>query len=159
MADRQSAIDVRLADGPFDPYSELASFGNRYACAGALVHFLGVTRPAGGVLELELSHYPPMTERDMRTLAARTFNRFALDGLLMLHRTGRMVPGEPIVLVAAAAQHRRAGFDGVDYAMDHLKCAAWFWKRERKGAGWRWVEPRPADRADLARWYEKTGGI
>ena len=78
--------------------------------------------------------------------------RWALDGLLILHRHGQMTPGDPIVLVAAAARHRRDAFAAADFAMDHLKSDSWFWKRERRGGEWRWIEPRDQDHADLARW-------
>jgi molybdopterin synthase catalytic subunit len=79
-------------------------------------------------------------------------------GLLMVHRVGLMRPGEPIVCVSAAALHRRDAIDTVDFCMDHLKSAAWFWKRERRAAPngesvWHWIEPRAADHADLARWH------
>jgi molybdopterin synthase catalytic subunit len=75
-----------------------------------------------------------------------------LVGVLMVHRVGTMRPGEPIVCVSAAAHHRRGAIDAVDFAMDHLKSAAWFWKREKRADGWHWIEPRDADYADLSRW-------
>ena len=78
--------------------------------------------------------------------------RWALEGLLLHHRTGRMQPGDPIVLVAAAARHRRDAFEAADFAMDHLKSDAWFWKREKRAGEWHWVEPRAEDHHDLARW-------
>ena len=84
------------------------------------------------------------------------YARFDLMGLVMLHRTGLLFPGDPIVLVAAAARHRRDAIAAVDFAMDHLKSAAWFWKRERRGGEWHWIEPRDQDHADLARWSEKS---
>ena len=83
---------------------------------------------------------------------AATMARWPLDGLLILHRSGVMLPGEPIVLVAAAARHRRDAFAAADYAMDHLKSESWFWKREQVGGEWRWIEPRAEDHADKARW-------
>jgi molybdopterin synthase catalytic subunit len=88
----------------------------------------------------------------MQTLADHAFERFDLMGLLMVHRVGVMRPGEPIVCVSAAALHRRDAIDAVDFCMDHLKSAAWFWKRELRDGAWHWIEPREADHSDLARW-------
>lgn len=149
------AVDVRLATAAFDPAAEMAAFTAAHPQAGGLVSFLGQVRAEAGeqaVLELELTHYGPLTLPGMKDLAAATIARWPLDGLLIVHRSGRMTAGEPIVLVAAAARHRRDAFAAADFAMDHLKSRAWFWKRERTAAGWRWIEPRSEDHADLARW-------
>ena len=78
--------------------------------------------------------------------------RWPLDGLLVHHRVGVMRLNAPIVLVAAAARHRRNALAAVDFTMDHLKSAAWFWKREKRADGWHWIEPRRQDHADLDRW-------
>jgi molybdopterin synthase catalytic subunit len=72
--------------------------------------------------------------------------------VLLHHRTGSLKPGDPIVLVAAASRHRRDAFEAADFAMDHLKSDAWFWKREKRADGWHWIEPRARDHADLKRW-------
>ena len=147
--------DVRLLDSPLDPAAELARFAAAHPQAGGIASFIGQVRAESGgdaVLELELTHYPPLTLPGMRSLADEACRRWPLDGLLLLHRTGSLNPGEPIVLVAAAARHRRDAFLAADFAMDHLKSEAWFWKRERTAAGWRWIEPRQADYADKARW-------
>lgn len=147
--------DVRLLDGPLDFAGELARFAAAHAGSGGIASFIGQVRCEAGdsaVLELELSHYTPLTLPGMRALAAEAGIRWQLDGLLLLHRIGSLLPGEPIVLVAAAARHRRDAFLAADFAMDHLKSEAWFWKRERTAIGWRWVEPREADHLDRARW-------
>ena len=147
--------DVRLLDSPLDPAAELARFAAAHPQAGGIASFIGQVRAESGeyaVLELELSHYPPLTLPGMRSLADEACRRWPLDGLLLLHRTGALLPGQPIVLVVAAARHRRDAFLAADFAMDHLKSEAWFWKRERTAAGWRWIEPRQADYADKARW-------
>ena len=149
------AIDVRLLELSLDPALELARFAAAHPQAGGIASFVGQVRAASGadaVLELELSHYPPLTLPGMVALAEAAAARWALDGLLLLHRTGSLGPGEPIVLVAAAARHRRDAFAAADFAMDHLKSEAWFWKRERTVQGWRWIEPRAEDHADKARW-------
>lgn len=149
--------DVRLAHGAFDPAAELASFASWHPAAGGIVSFLGQVRAGDGVEALELRHYGPLTLPGMETLAREVEARWTLDGLLIVHRSGEMRPGEPIVLVAAASRHRRDAFAAADFAMDHLKSDSWFWKRERVGGQWRWIEPREQDHADLARWGQPTG--
>ncbi|MFM5916349.1 MAG: molybdenum cofactor biosynthesis protein MoaE [Novosphingobium sp.] len=139
-----------LAD-PFVPDVEIAAFGAAHRESGGIVTFLGQVRGEGAEL-LELRHYEPLTLPGMRELAATCETRWRLDGLLILHRTGEMGPGEPIVLVAAAAPHRAQAFAAADYAMDHLKSESWFWKRERRGGAWRWIEPRAEDYAAKSRW-------
>ena len=113
---------------------------------------LGKVRPDGDVKALELTHYEPLTLPGIQALADTARNRFSLTGAVVWHRIGVMVPGEAIVLVATAALHRRDAFAAADYLMDHLKSAAWLWKRERRADGWHWIEPRSQDHADLARW-------
>jgi molybdopterin synthase catalytic subunit len=145
-------LQVRLATGPFDPAGELALFDGAHAGAGGTVSFLGKVRAGAGVDMLELRHFEPLTLPGMEALAAAAEARFSLEGLLIVHRSGQMAPGDPIVLVAAAARHRREAFAAADYVMDHLKGDSWFWKRERAGGAWRWIEPREQDHGDLARW-------
>ena len=145
------AVDVRLLVAPFDPIGELAAFNAAQRTAGGIVSFLGQVRGDGTDL-LELRHYAPLTLPAMRELGAVCEARWQLGGLLILHRTGQLAPGEPIVLVAAAARHRRQAFAAADYAMDHLKSESWFWKRGQRGGEWHWIEPRDDDYAGLARW-------
>lgn len=144
--------EVRLLGEGFDPAQEIAVFAGRHRAAGGVVSFLGQVREGDGVEALELRHYGPMTLPGMEQLAATVTRRWPLDGLLIVHRHGVMAPGDPIVLVAAAARHRRDAFAAADFAMDHLKSDSWFWKRERTAGVWRWVEPRAQDHADRARW-------
>ncbi len=144
--------DVQLLHTAFDPHSVNTEFAVRFKLAGGLCSFVGQVRGEGGVQALELSHYEPLTLPGMQEIASRAIERFDLSGLLMLHRVGRMRPGEPIVCVSAAAPHRRGSFQAVDYCMDHLKSAAWFWKRELRGNDWHWIEPRAQDHTDLKRW-------
>lgn len=146
------AADVRLLCEVFDPSAELAAFSARQPEAGGIVSFLGQVRAGDGVEALELKHYEPLTLPAMRKLAEDSLSRWPLDGLLMIHRSGLMHPGDPIVLVAAAARHRRDAFAAAEFAMDHLKSESWFWKREKAAGGWRWIEPRDQDFSDLARW-------
>jgi molybdopterin synthase catalytic subunit len=146
--------DVRLLSAAFDPAAELGRFTAAHPAAGGVVSFVGQVRAGGGVEALELSHYEPLTLPGMAALAAEVRRRWQIDGLLVLHRIGLMVPGDPIVLVAAAARHRRDAFAAADYAMDHLKSESWFWKREKVAGEWRWIEPRAEDFDDLARWQD-----
>jgi len=144
--------DIRLIEGPFDPAEELTRFTASVPQAGAVVSFLGQVRADSGVLALDIRHYAPMTLPGFRTLAETAARRWQLDGVLILHRIGEMVPGAPIVLVAGASRHRRDAFAATDFVMDHLKGESWLWKRERTPDGWRWIEPRAQDHVDRARW-------
>lgn len=146
------AADVRLLAEPFDPATQLANFAAAHTEAGGVASFLGQVRAGDGVEALELTHYAPLTLPGIDALAVQAQARWALAGVLIVHRIGVLAPGAPIVLVAAAARHRRDAFAAVDFAMDHLKGDAWFWKRERRGGAWHWIEPREEDHADLARW-------
>lgn len=144
--------DVRLLDAPFDPNAAIDALAMASPDIGGIASFVGKVRLTGGVEALELTHYEPLTLPGMHELADRAFARFDLIGLLMVHRVGLMHPGEPIVCVSAAARHRRDALAAVDFCMDHLKSAAWFWKRELRGGEWHWIEPREVDAQDLARW-------
>ncbi|SHN48560.1 molybdenum cofactor biosynthesis protein MoaE [Erythrobacter sanguineus] len=148
--------DIRLLDAMFTPSALIDPFTQANPGLGGVCTFVGEVRSDSGVEALELTHYEPLTLPGMHDLADRVFGRFDLMGLLMVHRVGLMVPGEPIVCVSAAARHRRDAIDAVDFCMDHLKSAAWFWKREKRagpeGSAWHWIEPRGQDHHDLARW-------
>jgi molybdopterin synthase catalytic subunit len=144
--------DVRLLTEPFVPGEFVGPFTQAHPGLGGVCTFVGEVRGGDGVEALELTHYDPLTLAGMDALADQALARFDLLGILIAHRVGQMHPGEPIVLVSAAARHRRAAIQAVDFAMDHLKSDAWFWKREKRGGEWRWIDPRPEDRADLARW-------
>lgn len=144
--------DVRLLQIALDPEAETRALAECTPDAGGIASFVGKVRVTGGVEALELSHYEPLTLPGMEALADRADERFDLLGLAMIHRIGLLQPGDPIVLVAAAARHRRDAIMAVDFCMDHLKSAAWFWKREKRDGEWHWIEPRAQDHADLARW-------
>jgi len=144
--------DVRLLIEPFNPGQLVGPFTNAHPGLGGVCTFVGEVRGDGDVEALELSHYEPLTLAGMDDLADQALARFDLMGILIAHRVGELHPGEPIVLVSAAARHRRGAIQAVDFAMDHLKSDAWFWKREKRGGEWRWIDPRPEDHADLERW-------
>lgn len=150
-------IEVRLIEQAFDAADAMRDFAVAHPQSGGVVSFLGQVRADSSgqgddVEALELQHYAPLTLPGMQALAQDVLGRWALDGLLIWHRVGEMAPGDPIVLVAAASRHRRDAFAAADFAMDHLKSESWFWKREKRGGQWAWVEPREQDYADLARW-------
>ena len=158
-------VDVRLLEKAFDPAAELAGFTAAHPEAGGIVSFTGQVRSGDSVEALELRHYEPLTLPSMAQLAAAARERWPLCGLLVIHRSGEMGPGEPIVLVAAAARHRRDAFAAADFVMDHLKSESWFWKREKRDGAWHWIEPRDEDFADLGRWktdlaepFDQLGG-
>lgn len=147
-----SPLDVRLLESGLSVGEASAAFAAAHREAGAVVSFTGSVRGEGNVRALEISHYEPLTLPGMKIIAAQALERFVLAGLLVWHRMGMMHPGDAIVLVAAASTHRRAAFDGAQYVMDHLKSAAWLWKREMAEGEWRWIQPRAQDREDLDRW-------
>ena len=144
--------DVRLLTEPFNPGQLVGPFTDAHPGLGGVCTFVGEVRGDDSVDALELMHYEPLTLAGMDDLAEQALARFDLMGVLIAHRVGEMHPGEPIVLVSAVARHRRDAIQAVDFAMDHLKSDAWFWKREKRGGQWRWIDPRPEDHADLARW-------
>ncbi len=148
----EARLDIRLALAPFDPAAELAAFTAAHPQAGGVVSFLGQVRADGAAEALELQHFAPLTLPGMEELGRSVLARWSLDGLLIVHRAGTSAPGEPIVLVAAAARHRRDAFAAADFAMDHLKSESWFWKREKRAGQWHWIEPREQDYADKERW-------
>ncbi|MFN3520989.1 MAG: molybdenum cofactor biosynthesis protein MoaE [Phenylobacterium sp.] len=144
---------IQLVDQAFDPGALLSAFCHDRAETGAVATFTGLARAeAGQTRILELEAYPGFTEARIGEIATAARERFQLDDLMILHRVGRIAPGEPIVFVATAARHRRAAFEACDYLMDYLKSRAPFWKKERGPDGERWIEPRDQDHADIARW-------
>ncbi len=145
-------MDVRLLSDPFVPGPLVEAFTKAHPGLGGVCTFVGEVRCDAGVEALDLRHYPPLTLPAMEALADAALARFDLMGILLVHRAGLLHPGEPIVLVSAAARHRRDAIQAVDFAMDHLKSESWFWKREKADGVWRWIEPRAQDFADLARW-------
>jgi molybdopterin synthase catalytic subunit len=106
------------------------------------------------VTGLFLDSYPGITEASLEAIAQDALDRFAVSAVCLVHRCGRIAPGEPIVFAAAAALHRRAAFEAADYLMDRLKSYAAFWKREDGVGGSNWIEPTAGDRADRARWSD-----
>jgi len=149
---REGAV-VRLQSEPFDSGALLSAFCSDRNQTGAVVSFSGLARgEAGAVGALELEAYPGFTEAEIGRIATAAKARFALQDLIVVHRIGRIAPGETIVFVATAAAHRRAAFEAADHLMDYLKSRAPFWKKEHGPHGARWIEPTDQDRTDAARW-------
>jgi molybdopterin synthase catalytic subunit len=147
---------IRLTFDPFDPGALLSEFCRGRSEVGAVATFTGLARAeAGATVALELEAYPGFTEAQIGKVADAARVRFGLDDFEIVHRIGRIAPGEPVVFVATAARHRRAAFEACDFLMDYLKSRAPFWKKEHGPDGARWVEPTDQDRADLSRWEEE----
>ncbi|MBM6592773.1 molybdenum cofactor biosynthesis protein MoaE [Microvirga pudoricolor] len=152
---------VRVQAEPFDVAAETALLTRGRADIGAVVTFTGLCRDEGGRLDaLELEHYPGMAEAEISRVAAQAEERWPLLGLTVIHRFGRIAPGEPIVLVLAASIHRRAAFEAADFLMDYLKTQAPFWKREhlRQGGAGSWVQAKAEDDRAAQRWAEPPSG-
>ena len=144
---------IRLSEERFDPGALLSDFCQGRSEVGAVASFTGIARAeAGATTVLELEAYPGFTEAAIGKIAGQARERFGLADLMILHRVGKIAPGEPIVFVATAAGHRREAFEACDYLMDYLKSRAPFWKKEHGPAGERWIEPHARDHADIARW-------
>jgi molybdopterin synthase catalytic subunit len=152
--------EVEIRAAPFDPGAELAAFAagaaGAGAGAGAVVSFTGVVRGEGGLELLEIEHWPGATEAAIAAMVEEARGRFALSGARVVHRHGRLAPGEPIMMVLTAAPHRRAAFAAADFLMDWLKSRAPFWKKEHGPGGGAWVAARDEDEAALGRWADEA---
>jgi molybdopterin synthase catalytic subunit len=147
---------VRVQEQDFDVAAEFAALTRGRTDIGGIGCFVGIVRDgaAGGRIEaMTLEHYPGMTERAMATIADEAEARWRLLGCTLVHRVGRLLPGENIVLVLAAAAHRQAALDATAFLIDWLKTRAPFWKKEKiAGGGEAWVEAREADEQAADRW-------
>ncbi|MDG4649839.1 molybdenum cofactor biosynthesis protein MoaE [Roseibacterium sp. SDUM158017] len=145
---------VRVQEAAFDMGAELNAFAAAVEGAGAVVSFSGLTRDlaAGGLEAMEIEHYPGMTEKALGAIRAEAIARFGLAEAMILHRHGRLAPGEPIMMVATAARHRADAFAAAEFLMDYLKSRAPFWKKEISGGGAEWVAARDEDEDALSRW-------
>jgi molybdopterin synthase catalytic subunit len=147
---------VSLSSTPIDPGALLAAFIAGRTDTGGVVSFTGLVRAEDGVEALELEAYEGFTEPAIAAIVTEAVTRFTLDDAQVVHRIGRIGPGEPVVFVATAARHRRAAFEAADYLMDYLKSRAPFWKKSHEADGARWIEPTRQDVSDLSRWTKDT---
>ncbi len=147
-------MDVRVQVAPFDFGDEANAFATRQTDMGAVVTFSGIVRDTdAGLSAMEIEHYPGMTQSQLESFAQHAAERWSLGDVLVIHRHGRLEPGDMIMMVATAAPHRVDAFEAAEFLMDYLKSRAPFWKREttRDGAS-DWVASKAEDEDALSRW-------
>jgi len=144
---------IRLQIGDFDIGAEIAALTKGRHGIGGVVTFTGLVRGGGdGVQAMTLEHYPGMTEQELTNIEAEANRRWTLDASLIVHRYGKLLPGERIVLVVTAAAHRAEAFAANEFLVDWLKTKAPFWKNEETASGARWVESQASDDQATERW-------
>ena len=146
---------VRLQREPFDAAAEAGKLTRGRTDVGAVVTFTGICRGAEGeepIAALTLEHYPDMAEAEIMRHVEEACARWPLLGVTVIHRYGRLVPGEDIMMVVTASSHREAAFAAAEFLMDYLKTRAPFWKQVEKASGSTWVEAKATDDAAAARW-------
>ncbi len=151
---------IRLQREDFDAAAETAALTRGRTDIGAVVTFTGVCRGADGdepIAAMTLEHYPDMAEAEIARHVAEAENRWSLLGVTVIHRHGRLVPGDNIVLVATAAAHRGDAFAAAEFLMDYLKTRAPFWKQEERAGATAWVAATEADDAAAHRWAAPAG--
>jgi molybdopterin synthase catalytic subunit len=150
-------MTIRVQVEPFDPGVEVNALHAANAGVGAVVSFVGYVRDfnegreVGGMF---LEHFPGMTEKSLAKIALEAGQRWPLLNVQVIHRIGRLEPGEPIVFVGTTSAHRQAAFDACAFVMDYLKTRAPFWKKEDTAEGSCWVEGRCSDQDAAARWHQ-----
>jgi molybdopterin synthase catalytic subunit len=144
---------IRLQIGDFDIGAEIAALVKGRHGIGGVVSFVGLVRGGGdGVQSMTLEHYPGMTEQELTNIEAEANRRWTLDASLIVHRYGKLLPGERIVLVVTAASHRAEAFAANEFLVDWLKTKAPFWKNEETASGAGWVESQASDDQAAERW-------
>jgi len=146
---------IRVQAEDFDVGAELKRLTAGNTAIGGVALFVGLVRDVAGgksVGAMTLEHYPGMTERQLEKIEAEARSRWPLDATLIIHRHGRLLPGDQIVLVICASAHREAAFEACAFLVDWLKTKAPFWKSEATSDGPRWVEARAEDDHAAARW-------
>lgn len=147
---------ILVQEADFDPGAEMAALTAGDAAAGAVASFVGLVRgDAEGVSAMTLEHYPGMTEKSLADIVAAARDRWQLNRVTVIHRVGRLLPGDRIVLVAVSSSHRGEAFAACEFVMDYLKTRAPFWKREETPSGARWVDARESDDRARERWQRE----
>ena len=149
---------IRVQTEDFDIGAEIARLRGGGTDAGAIVAFVGTVREHaknGAIAAMTLEHYPGMTEKELARIEAEARERWPLLDVLAVHRIGRLLPGDNIVLVVTLSTHRQAAFEAAEFLMDYLKTSAPFWKTEETAEGSHWVAARDSDEADAARWAKR----
>lgn len=147
--------DIRVQAADFDLSRELAALRAGDGRVGAVVSFVGTVRDlndGSAVSEMELEHYPGMTEKALEDIVAQARVRWPLYGVLVIHRVGPLAPLDQIVLVACSSAHRGEAFAACEFIMDYLKTDAPFWKKEQTPEGARWVDARASDDSAKRKW-------
>ncbi|MCE7506446.1 molybdopterin synthase catalytic subunit MoaE [Polynucleobacter sp. IMCC30063] len=150
-------MTVRIQVADFDLSTEIAALRSGDLEVGAIVSFVGTVRDMNNgsqVNSMELEHYAGMTEKALAAIIAEAKARWQIRDTLVIHRIGKMLPGEQIVLVAVTGQHRGEAFAACEFIMDYLKTAAPFWKKEATPTGEHWVDARITDDEALKRWQK-----
>ena len=148
-------VTIRIQKDDFDVAREIGAISEGRTDVGAVVTFSGICRgPEGGdhIASLTLEHYPGMAEAEIKRYVDEAISRWPVQGVTVIHRFGRLTPGENIVLVVTASQHRQAAFEAAEFLMDFLKTSAPFWKQEESAKGKGWVAARDHDDVAAARW-------
>lgn len=148
-------VIIRIQEDDFDLAREIAILTRSRTDIGAVVSFSGICRAdedSANISALTLEHYPDMAEEEIGRHVDEAISRWPLNGVTVIHRVGRFMPGQNIVLVLTASQHRQAAFQAAEFLMDYLKTSAPFWKKEESEAGTGWVEAQARDDEAAARW-------
>jgi len=149
---------IRVQDKAFDAAAELKQFQNANHASGATVMFIGTVRELSEGQRIEsmtLEHYPGMTEKALADIETQALSRWPIEASLIIHRHGRLLPGDDIVLVITASAHRQAAFEACSFLMDWLKTRAPFWKLEESAGAARWVEAKEHDDEAARRWHRQ----
>ncbi|WP_208348032.1 molybdopterin synthase catalytic subunit MoaE [Pseudaestuariivita rosea] len=147
-------MTVRVQEAPFDLGAEVSQFTNTSHDVGAVVTFTGIVRDltTRDLAVMEIEHYPGMTEKALQKIVDQANERWSLADVLVIHRYGKMAPGDQIMMVATASAHRQDAFEAAQFLMDYLKSRAPFWKKEITQDGETWVESKAQDEDALSRW-------
>ena len=151
-------VTIRVQEADFDIAHEISLLAKGRTDIGAVVSFSGICRGnegASNIAALTLEHYPGMAEAEIARHVETAMSRWPLSGVSVIHRVGRIAPGENIVLVLTASEHRQAAFAAAEFLMDYLKANAPFWKREESAGATSWVEARQHDDQAAARWTKR----
>ena len=147
-------MQVSIQEKPFSIAEVMAGFSTRKHATGAIVNFVGKVRsdPANPLSYMLIEHYPGMTDKAITKFVQEAHTRWKLIDSLVIHRYGKLWPGEEIVLVATSSEHRKEAFQAAEFLMDYLKSRAPFWKKEVSRKGEQWVQGKEADEASLEKW-------
>lgn len=146
-------INISIQNDDFDPGREIEALTKDAGVAGAVASFVGLVRDENlSLTAMTLEHYPGMTEKAIAEIVTTAQQRWSVLGVRVIHRIGRLLPGDRIVLVVVSSKHRGDAFAACEFIMDYLKTQAPFWKREETITGGRWVEARDSDDAAAERW-------